>query len=540
MAGPVHAQDTGRIDAIQAQISQLQQELKHIRSDLAARDREVRAAHEEAAQARASAQRSAGQINQVQATIAALPPPTGFAAPQQTAAAEPAKPSGPSGSFHVGGVTVTLGGFLAAEGVYRTRNNVADIGSNFNTIPLAQSPNYHTGEFRGTARQSRLSLLAEGTISDSEKVTGYYESDFLGVGTTSNSVESNSYAPRLRQAYLTYDNSALGVHVLAGQAWSMLTLNKVGITPRQEDIPLTIDAQYVPGFDWKRQWQLRIDKDLLNKTVWLGASLEEPQSTYYTGPNGLGVASGTTTITNPGGSQLNSTATYSDDIAPDLIAKAAFDPGWGHYEVYGLGRLFHDRQSFAGGGHNNTVVAGAGGAGMVLPLIPKVLDFQVSGLAGVGIGSYGSGQLPRRDRVAGRRPPGRCRHITCSPAWSAIPRPNTTSMAMSAPSGCSATPSTPAARPMAMGIHFTPMAAAIRRGSASATCVGNTSRITQGTIGGWWRFLHGNYGTVSAGAQYSYTRRSIFSGGGTASNTSATPSTDDNIVLFSMRYAPFQ
>ena len=539
MAGPVHAQDTGRIDAIQAQISQLQQELKHIRSDLAARDREVRAAHEEAAQARASAQRSAGQINQVQATIAALPPPTGFAAPQQTAAAEPAKPSGPSGSFHVGGVTVTLGGFLAAEGVYRTRNNVADIGSNFNTIPLAQSPNYHTGEFRGTARQSRLSLLAEGTISDSEKVTGYYESDFLGVGTTSNSVESNSYAPRLRQAYLTYDNSALGVHVLAGQAWSMLTLNKVGITPRQEDIPLTIDAQYVPGFDWKRQWQLRIDKDLLNKTVWLGASLEEPQSTYYTGPNGLGVASGTTTITNPGGSQLNSTATYSDDIAPDLIAKAAFDPGWGHYEVYGLGRLFHDRQSFAGGGHNNTVVAGAGGAGMVLPLIPKVLDFQVSGLAGVGIGSYGSGQLP--DAIVS--PDGAPRPL---PAYHLLaglvghPAPEYDIYGYVGTERVQRDAFNAGGKAYGYGNPLYANGGCDTEGSASATCVGNTSRITQGTIGGWWRFLHGNYGTVSAGAQYSYTRRSIFSGGGTASNTSATPSTDDNIVLFSMRYAPFQ
>jgi hypothetical protein len=30
-------------------------------------------------------------------------------------------------------------------------------------------------------------------------------------------------------------------------------LDKTGITPRQEDIPLTIDAQYVVGFDWTRR-----------------------------------------------------------------------------------------------------------------------------------------------------------------------------------------------------------------------------------------------------------------------------------------------
>ncbi len=58
--------------------------------------------------------------------------------------------------------------------------------------------------------------------------------------------------------------------------------------------------------------------------------------------------------------------------------------------------------------------------------------------------------------------------------------------------------------------------------------------IVQGTLGGWWRFLHGGYGTMQVGAQYSYTRRSTFSGVG------GSPGADNNTVLVSFRYLPFQ
>jgi hypothetical protein len=146
-----------------------------------------------------------------------------------------------------GNVKVTLGGFIAAESVWRQRNEVADMGSNFGAIPYPFSPLYHENEFHGSARQSRLSLLVEGAIDPAQKLAGYFETDFLGVGTTSNYNQSNSWAPRLRQAYATYDNADGGFHVLGGQAWSLLTQNQVGITPRKENIPLTIDASYATG-----------------------------------------------------------------------------------------------------------------------------------------------------------------------------------------------------------------------------------------------------------------------------------------------------
>ena len=44
---------------------------------------------------------------------------------------------------------------------------------------------------------------------------------FLEIGAGSNYTQTNSWAPRLRHGYLTYDNSDWGIHFLAGQSWSM-------------------------------------------------------------------------------------------------------------------------------------------------------------------------------------------------------------------------------------------------------------------------------------------------------------------------------
>ena len=537
---------------------QLQQELRRMRSEMAARDRELRAAQSDAARARAqAAARPQANIEQAQQaqpnqpaqprqglSVQGQPSPGGSPGAERasSAAGQAAGTTGPGGSFRVGGVTVTLGGFVAAEGVYRNRNITADIGSSYVAIPTASLENYHTGEFRGSARQSRLSLLAEGDVTKDQRVAGYFESDFLGVGTTSNSNESNSYVPRLRQAYLTYDNNSWGTHVLAGQAWSLLTLNRIGITPRQENIPLTIDAQYVPGFNWKRQWQLRVDQDFLDHRVWLGASLEEPQSVYYTGPNGLGVtsASGSALVSNTGGSLLNSTANYSDDIAPDVIVKAAFDPGWGHYEAFGLAKFLHDRVNLPNDNRNNTTVGGGVGGGMILPLLPKLLDFQISGLAGYGIGSYGSGQLPDAivSSTGSPRPLGEYNLLG---GFVGHPTPLIDLYTYVGTEQISRTSFNLVGKPYGYGNPLYQNGGCNIELTAASACVGNTSGFTQGTVGGWWRFLKGNFGTLQAGAQFSYTRREIFPGAGTVAGTRAPPATtDDSMFYFSFRYLPFQ
>ena len=556
-----------RMNSIEAQIRSLQEELRAVRRDLTARDAQVRAARQEAAQARAAARSEPGSrtgqpptttANVGQLGGAALPPLSGGlggtppqggnvglsdtqrggeATGQQQASTTP-NPTA-TGTIRLGGVTVTLGGFIEAAGIYRSRNEVADIASNFNTsIPTSNLPQNHEGEFRGSARQSRISLLAEGKVSDSEKLAAYFETDFQGGSPTANQNESNSYNLRLRLGYGTYDNTDLGLHILGGQAWSLLTQQQVGITPRKEDIPLTIDAQYVVGFNWARQPQLRVVKDFDDHKLWAGLSLEQPQNVVYVGPNGAGtLGGGVANYQNFGTGILASSVNYSDDIAPDVIAKLAYDPGFGHFEVNGIARFLHDRVSVPGNGHNHIVLAGGGGIAASIPILDGKVSFRGSVLAGYGLGRYASGQLP---------------DSTLSQSGSIVPLPE-----LAALIGVVGHPIPTVDLYGYVGTEqvarrsFTQAGKGYGYGSqlysnagcytelSTAGCTANTSGLTEGTLGAWWRILHGNYGTAQVGAQYAYVRRDIFAGvaprGGNGNQGA-----DNNIVMVSFRYLPFQ
>jgi hypothetical protein len=283
------------------------------------------------------------------------------------------------------GVKFTFGGFVAAEGLFRNKDEVTSIGSAFQKIPFDNSQLAHINELRGTAQQSRISLLAEGNINDHEKWSGYVEFDFLGAAPTANSVESNSYTPRIRQFYGTYDNIADGWHFLAGQSWSLVTMFKSGLIARQENVPWTIDAQYVPGFDWLRNPEVRIVKDW-DKKVWLGIEASSPQAIF-------GGSSITPTIVSTGcNSQLDPQANCTLDFMPDFTAKLAVDPGWGHFEIFGLARGFRDRITNATP-HNDQTYGFSGGGGMILPIFGDKLQFQANVLYGQGIGRYDAAQL---------------------------------------------------------------------------------------------------------------------------------------------------
>src|SRR5271167_318377 len=390
--GQTPAPDLDKVDRMQRQMEQLQEQMKQVKSDLVE-------AKKKAAEAKAEI-------------------PAAF----NGAYGADLKPFPTKAPSILDKVKLTWGGFLAAETVYRQHNTVSDMGTPFNAIPYPFSPLFGENEFRGTARQSRLSLLAEGVLDPVQKLSGYYEMDFLGVGVTSNYNQSNSWAPRLRHAYVTYDNTEWGLHFLGGQAWSLLTQNKVGITPRQENIPLTIDAAYVAGFDFTRNWQLRVVKDF-GSWASFGLSVENPAELVYASTGA--VASGGNIggmLVNfqnaaPGSSFLGSGAfanNFATDVAPDIIGKAAFDPGWGHYEAFGIARFFNDNTfgcvvtpTGAGAGLCSTVVAntlvpgqqsqrtksGDGVGGSVQLPFTKYVDVLASTMYGSGIGRYGASQL---------------------------------------------------------------------------------------------------------------------------------------------------
>lgn len=284
----------------------------------------------------------------------------------------------------VPGVKLTFGGFVEMAGIYRNRDLATDVGTPFQRIPFNFLPQAHFDELLASARQSRVQGLVEGDIDPNQHLGAFLAFDFLGAADTANSNESNSYNPRLREFYATYDNTLEGWHFLAGQTWALATMFKEGLIPRKENIPLTIDAQYVPGFDWLRNPSFRIVKDW-DKQLWLGLELANPEAIFG------GVAPPVAITTVPCISQLNPTANCALDFMPDVTAKLAWDPGWGHYEIFGLARGIRDR--IRPPGDNDYVVAFSGGGGAILPVLGDKLKLQGNILAGRAIGRYTSSQL---------------------------------------------------------------------------------------------------------------------------------------------------
>src|SRR5580704_8158734 len=129
-------------------------------------------------------------------------------------------------ALHYKGITITPGGFLAAEFVRRSRALGADINTPFNSLTMPGASQSTIGEFYGSGRQSRISALVTGQLKD-VKIGGYYEADFLSAGVTSNNNESNSYTLRQRQACVqaAFNN---GLTVTGGQMWSLVTETKHG------------------------------------------------------------------------------------------------------------------------------------------------------------------------------------------------------------------------------------------------------------------------------------------------------------------------
>jgi hypothetical protein len=168
----------------------------------------------------------------------------------------------------------------------------------------------------------------------------------------------------------------------------------------------------------------------------------------------------------------------------------------------------------------------------VLPVVPGLLDFRASFLAGYGIGRYGSGQLPDAT-IKPDGTPAPIPEVQALVGLVAHPDPAVDVYGYVGTEQAGRTSYTVAGKGFGYGSELFTNTGCFTELSA-ATCTGNTSSLTQGTVGAWWKFLHGNFGTMEMGAQYSYTKRNIFDGIG------GSPSTDENIVLLSFRYLPFQ
>jgi len=326
--------------------------------------------------------------------------------PEQVNVAIGQLPKPKTDKLYYKGVSITLGGFLEAADIERSHNMVSDIATNFSQIPFKgpgaatsgvgnAATTGHSSENRLTARQSRVSALIQGDAAPDVHLAMYGEFDFQSAAQTANSNETNSYNPRIRQIYGTVDwdnfgGMDMGLHLLAGQNWSLATMNTKGITPRNELTPPQIDAQYIPGFVFARQPQVRVTGDWMNHQLWAALSVENAATTT------TGAVPTNTTVSNAGQSGFNSGNNVSVNQIPDVIAKLAYEfkpfDRTLHVEAFGIMRDFDDRHAYplitSNARENQDTIVGSFGFGAVLQAIPSVLDLQVSAISGKGVGRY--------------------------------------------------------------------------------------------------------------------------------------------------------
>jgi hypothetical protein len=532
------------IDAQQQQIQQLMQQLQSRDQQVQQLQQQMNQVQNTASQAQQKAETATSQNTQQQQDVGAVRSDVTELKDTVTNTAQALQETQKTVSesplaIRFKGITITPGGFLAAETVWRQRGLASDINTPFNSIPLPGSSQSSVSEFFGSGRQSRVSMLAEGKLKDA-KLTGYVEADFLSAGVTSNNNESNSYSLRQRQVW---GQAALhGWSFTGGQMWSLVTETRKGMDNRTEALPMTIDPQYHVGFSWARQYGFRVTRDFGDK-IWLGLSVENPQTTFAAHGNSSNFLIGA-----PGtaGGLFNPTANYSFNSAPDFVVKAAFEPGWGHYEVFGVVSQFRDRvfpngaaaTPSATGAFNDSRVGGGVGANARGSLFNKHVDVALHFMGGNGIGRYGTAGLPD----ATVRPDGTLALVRNyqslatlewhSDKWDIYTNAGGEYAARTAyvnSSGKGVGYGSPLFNNTGCSTETLPGSNGFTPG-ALTNCTGDTRNILQGTFGFWYRFYKGPKGTVQWGPQYSYVVRNTWSG------TGGDPHGIENMFLTSFRY----
>jgi hypothetical protein len=604
------------LEELRQTLQSQQEQLQLLKEELAKRDRQIDEAREAATAANArAAEANAKAVEAVSSTasvrtttdslnttVTALKTSSDSLATtvaNQQAAARAAEETGPA-SIKYKGITITPGGFLAAETVTRSRTASADINTPFTGIPYPGNALSKVAENNFTARQSRIILLGETKIG-SAKATGYYEADFLGAGVTSNNRQSNSYVLRQRQLWGQVALDA-GWTFTGGQMWSLATETRKGIQNRQEALPLVIDPQYNVGFTWARQYGFRVVRDFGGKVA-VALSVEGPQATvggrgFSTFTSATGTVSQNFFIGAPGagGGLFNfvDTTGYSINKSPDIVAKAAFDPGIGHYEVFGIVSVFRNRiypcavvtptpsatvivngppltcgagvtAPSSAGAFNDTKTGGGLAASARWSVVNKKVDFGVKGVAGDGIGRYGSAQLADMTfRPNGTTALVRTAHglgifeLHPNPkldvyfyygaeyAWRAAYQGYQIASATTAGGVTTVTSAnnriggygSPFASNQGCSTENPPSGSFTP--SSGGTCNGDIRIIQEGTVGFWHKFYQGPKGGLRWGLQYSYITKSGWSGNnlptGIGTGVGVAPKAVDNMFWTSFRY----
>jgi hypothetical protein len=464
-------------------------------------------------------------------------------------------------TIHFKGINITPGGYAEGAFIRRSRALAADISTPFNSVTMPAASQSQIPEFFGSGRQSKTTAFVDGRVGNVD-LSSYVSADFLSAGVTSNSNQTNSYTMRLRQAW-AQARFTNGLTLSAGQMWSLVTENSASIA-LDDDLgktndarPKTIDPSYNVGFVFARQYGLRVTKTFGDKVA-VAFAIENAQATVTSHGNASNFLVGEAGASN----SYNTTANYSFNPAPDIIAKIAFDPGFGHYEIFGLADRFTDRvfpcaevlatATCAGqalgvtsalGAYNTSKEGGGIGASARFNIAKKlVIGFK--GFGGSGVGRYGPGGLPDAS-VTGDGTLHLVKnlmglttleiHVTKKLDFLGYGGVEYAGRAASfdplfnAGAGAVVGYGAPAFNNAGCFTETLPGTGGFAPG-ALAKCTADTRILAEGTAGFWYKFYNGPKGSFRFGADYAYVTRNAWSGVG------GEPNGIDNMIFTSFRY----
>lgn len=201
--------------------------------------------------------------------------------------------SSDKGGFVIGDTTVSIGGYVKADMVYKNHGNVGANATIFARQHVAAVDEDAESTIDMTARESRLWVKTT-SMQGGKPLTTYMELDFYG--SDGSEMVSNNFDPRLRHAYGSWGN------LLIGQTWSTF------VDPAHFG-ELNAFGQHASTI-FIRQTQVRYTQPFSGGSVML--ALENPQD--------------------------------GDDTSktPDMVVRVNFDGDWGHASLGALGRELSD------------------------------------------------------------------------------------------------------------------------------------------------------------------------------------------------------
>ncbi|MFC3034197.1 DcaP family trimeric outer membrane transporter [Pseudoalteromonas fenneropenaei] len=211
--------------------------------------------------------------------------------------------SAPGFAASLDSTQVSYGGYIKLDAIWSDFSNgtlgAQNIGRDFyvpSTTPVGASSN-EDAVFDMHARQSRFNFGTKTALDDGSSIDTKIELDFIA-STGGNERVTNSYSPRIRQAYVTYKGW------LFGQAWS--NFQNVGALPETLDF-----IGPAEGTVFVRQAMVKYT------TGNWSFSMENPESTIT----------------------VNKAMVVTDDASmPDFTARYTHKADWGDFVVTALAR----------------------------------------------------------------------------------------------------------------------------------------------------------------------------------------------------------